>query len=280
MSPIRKPQFYFTAHPGDMIRGRTIRGSKIMLVATAFWDEKKSRFRIRRPPADHISGLAIDSGGFTAAQRWGKYPWRHEQYVDFVRRMSRDISLDFCVVMDYVCEREASEQAHQINLDRIKQTIKNELILRKMAPELPWLGVLQGNTLGERTLDLELRMERPEQLIAQEMGIGSICGRPPSEAKEIIRFYVERLPHARYHVFGMNIQTLDNADDVFWYVQSWDSYSWAWGRGQTRLDQAKGTLRREGETWTELTHRLARRYQEEVISPRLTAPRKLPLTLA
>ena len=38
---IKKPQFYFTCHPGDMIRGRTIRGSKIMLVATAFWDEKK-----------------------------------------------------------------------------------------------------------------------------------------------------------------------------------------------------------------------------------------------
>lgn len=69
------PEFYYTVHPADTLRSRLIPNRRIMVVATAYWDNKKNKFRTRRPPADHIKSLAIDSGGFTAHKRWGKYPW-------------------------------------------------------------------------------------------------------------------------------------------------------------------------------------------------------------
>ena len=98
---LQYPRFYFTAHPGDMLRGRLIKGCCMMAVASAHWDNERKRFKINRPPADHVTSICIDSGGFTAAKRWGKYPWSVQQYADFIQEMSRDVSLDFCAIMDY-----------------------------------------------------------------------------------------------------------------------------------------------------------------------------------
>ena len=67
-------RFYFTVHPSDYSRRRLLPGCHVLLVAAAHWDAHRQRFRIRRPPADHVASLAVDSGGFTAARRWGQYP--------------------------------------------------------------------------------------------------------------------------------------------------------------------------------------------------------------
>jgi hypothetical protein len=72
---VTPPRFYWTAHPGDLIRTRLLPGAHVLIVASAFWDADRGRFRICRPPANHIASLAIDSGGFTAARKWGRYPW-------------------------------------------------------------------------------------------------------------------------------------------------------------------------------------------------------------
>ncbi len=265
------PEFYYTVHPADTLRSRLIPNRRIMVVATAYWDGKKAKFRVRRPPADHIKSLAIDSGGFTAHKKWGKYPWSYEQYIEFIRKMSRDVTLDFCAVMDYACEREVNRSTYETNMSRIEATIENETALRQLAPDLPWLGVFQGNTLQERAWDIKQRQKL--DLIEDEMGIGSICGRSPLISKEVIRFYMSQLPHVRYHAFGLDIRTFDKADDVFWAVGSWDSYTWCWGRGMTR----KGDPKRrhiEGETWSQYTRRLAEQFEENTLNKRLHVKRQ------
>lgn len=139
---INPPEFYYTVHPADTIRARLMKNHRIMADVTVNKNSKKKKFKIRRPPADHIKSLAIDSGGFTAHKRWGKYPWSHEQYVEFINKMSRDVTLDFCAVMDYACEHQVNRQTYKTNRSRIQATIKNEISLRNLAPDLPWLGVL------------------------------------------------------------------------------------------------------------------------------------------
>ena len=289
---LNPPQFYYTVHPADTLRSRLIPNRRIMVVATAYWDAKKNKFRVRRPPADHIKSkagrharLAIDSGGFTAHKRWGKYPWSYEQYIEFIRKMSRDVTLDghacppyFCAVMDYACEREVNRSAYETNKSkagrharRIEATIENEIALRQLAPDLPWLGVLQGNTLEERAWDITQRQEL--ELILIEMGIGSICGRSPRESKEVIRFYMQQLPHVRYHAFGLDIRAFDGADDVYWAIASWDSYTWCWGRGMKHMrDPQRQHI--EGETWSQYTLRLAQQFEKNTLNKRLYARRQ------
>lgn len=162
-------------------------------------------------------------------------------------------------------------RTYETNTSRIDATIENEMILRKLAPDLPWLGVLQGNTLEERAWDIRQRQKL--DLIKPYMGIGSICGRTPSESKEVIRFYMSQLPHVPYHVFGLDIRAFDGADDVFWAVGSWDSYTWCWGRGMTR----KGDPQRRhscGETWSQYTRRLAEQFERDTLNKRLYAARQ------
>jgi hypothetical protein len=269
---ITPPRFYWTAHPGDLMRTRLLPGAHVLVVASAFWDADRARFRVRRPPADHIASLAIDSGGFTAAARWGRYPWTPAQYVDWIHAEARDVPLDWCAIMDYACERDVNRTALATNRARIKATIRHDRALRSLAPDLPWLSVLQGNTFEGRALDLRLR--RRLDLLFPHMGVGSICRRPGREAAAVLAWYGARLPATRYHAFGLDIRTFDADDAAYFLLQSWDSYSWTWPRGAKRMDRPADLLQRPGEGRSAYTRRIAVFYHDHVIRPRLLAPRQ------
>ncbi len=270
-----EPRFYFTVHPGDLSRQRLLPGVHVMLVASAHWDGGRKRFRVRRPPADHVASLAVDSGGFTAAKRWGEYPWSPTQYADFVREVSRDVPLDFCAAMDYACEPAVNRTALATNRERITASLTNERACHEADPDLPWLAVLQGDSLTEREHDLSRRRELA-LLPADYAGVGSVCGRGARAAARILRFYHDRLPGVRYHGFGLHVGAL--ADDVVLGVlRSWDTYAWTWPKGEKGLDRPEDRLRDEGETWSSYVVRLASLYQAEAIAPRLMRPRQLLL---
>lgn len=268
-------RFYFTVHPSDLMRGRLPEGVHVMLVAAAHWDDERGRFRVRRPPADHVASMCVDSGGFTAARRWGKYPWSVAQYTDFIREVCRDTPLDFCAIMDYACEPGVDRSILDTNLARIRATIANEIACRETAPELPWLPVLQGDSLEERTFDLSQR--RAAGLLPTDYaGIGSVCGRGVSGARRVVKFYADRLPGVRFHGFGMHVQALDDPA-VAAVMRSWDSYSWNWGKGRKGVDRPPEYLRRPSESFTEHTRRLAKLYWRNTVRPRLSRPRQLGL---
>jgi hypothetical protein len=182
------PRFYFTVHPGDLSRRRLLPGCHLLLVAAAHWDALRQRFRVRRPPAVHIASLAVDSGGFTAARRWGQYPWSPRQYADFVQAVSRDVPLDWCASMDYACEPAVDRSRLATNRHRIEATLQLEHACRQVAPHLPWLPVLQGDMRAERAYDLARRQQ--EGLVPQRLaGVGSLCGRGARQAVQVLAFY-------------------------------------------------------------------------------------------
>ncbi|MCH8962791.1 MAG: hypothetical protein IH820_16135 [Bacteroidetes bacterium] len=259
------------------MRTRLPHGCHVMLVASAHWDDRRKRFKIRRPPADHVSTICIDSGGFSAARRWGRYPWTPAQYADFVHEtveggaapIGQD-RLRFVACMDYACEPTVDRSQLHTNRDRIKATIRNESCCHEADPSLPWLPVLQGDTLSQRLFDLQLR-RRLGLLPGQRagVGIGSVCGRGARSAISTILFYRERLPDVGFHGFGLHIQALDHPA-AWTVIQSWDSYGWTWGKGQKGVDRPPEYLKREGETYTEHTRRLAGLYYERTVKPRLS----------
>ena len=241
-----------------------------MAVAAAHWTPDRQRFRIHRPPSDHFAFLAIDSGGFTAARRWGKYPWTVLQYVEFIETMSKDIPLTFCAVLDYACEPSVNRSIHQSNLDRIKATIENEQACREAAPHLPWLPVLQGYTWGEREKGLEMRAAANLPM-AGLFGVGSVCGQAPRAASAVIGRYALAMPEAKFHGFGLSVLSVAH-DSTFAALASWDSYAWNWAKAE-RIDLKK----QPGETSTSYSWRLADRYLTKVIEPVLNRPRQLSL---
>lgn len=240
-----------------------------MLVAAAHWDDSRKRFQVRRPPADHVASICIDSGGFTAAKRWGAYPWEPAQYAEFIRAVSRDVPLDFCAILDYACERGVNREHYQTNVERIEATIENERACREAAPDLPWLPVLQGDTLEERSYDLS-RRRGLGMLPTDYAGIGSVCGRGAKAARAVIRFYAAHLFGVRYHAFGMHVGAMDDKV-VPGALRSWDSYSWTWARG-ARMERAPEYLKQEGESYSAYARRLAALYIENTIAPRLNRP--------
>lgn len=245
-----------------------------MLVAAAHWDNDRGRFRISRPPADHVASICVDSGGFTAARRWGQYPWTTTQYTAFIRAVSRDVPLDFCACLDYACERGVNRETYATNVDRIDATIANEALCKATDAALPWLPVMQGDTLEERAYDLARRREL-QMLPSAYAGIGSVCGRGARAARRVVKFYAGELPGVRFHAFGAHIGLLDD-DVVMGALKSWDSYSWTWARG-ARSMRAPEYLKREDENYASYARRLAGLYLDNTITPRQRRPRTLPL---
>ena len=263
-------RFYFTTHPGDLMRSRLPKGCAVMLVASAHWDEKRRRFKIRRPPAGHVGHVCIDSGGFNAARRWGTYPWSLEEYVDFCLAIGEEADLDFVACMDYACEPGVERSVHATNKARIDATHQNELEALERFPALPWLPVIQGDTIAEREYDLARRQALG---IAPKTyaGIGSICGRSIPSAARTVLFLASQLPGVSFHGFGMNVRVLDN--EAAWpHVRSWDSYAWTWPRGQLGVDRPEEYVQRPGETSSKYRGRIAQLYYKNTIAPRLAPP--------
>jgi hypothetical protein len=176
--------------------------------------------------------------------------------------------------MDYACERDVNRAMYATNIQRIDATIANEAACRGAAPDLPWLPVLQGDTIKERAYDLARRRERG-MLPESYAGIGSVCGRGAKAARAVVRFYDGRLPGVKFHGFGMHIGSLDD-DVVMGALRSWDSYSWTWARG-ARSMRATEYVKCADETYASYARRLARLYSERTIEPRQRRPRTLPL---
>lgn len=130
--------------------------------------------------------------------------------------------IQWAACLDYACIPSNGKKS-EINIDRIKTTIQNEIALRKLEPDIPWLPILQGDNFEERLEDLELR--RAINLLPTEYaGIGSLVGRGIQAAIETVRFYADQLPGVKFHGFGIPIKAL-NDPVVFATTKSWDTYS-------------------------------------------------------
>jgi transposase InsO family protein len=96
-------------------------------------------------------------GGLLKYYHRSQYRWSPRQYADVVQAVSRGVPLDWCVSMDYACEPAVDRSLLLTNRRRIEATLQLEHACRHVAPHLPWLLVLEGNTRAERVDDLARR---------------------------------------------------------------------------------------------------------------------------
>ncbi len=183
------------------------------------------RLRHRKTLPRAVGPWALDSGGFSELSLRGKWTDSSSNYASAVRRYVDEIGkLDFAAIQDWMCEPFVLQKTGGTVELHQARTIQSLVDLRSIAPEIPWLPVLQGFTRGEYLHHVESYARAGVDLAREPLvGVGSICRRQATgEAEDILR-ELQSLG-IRVHGFGLKKQGLARTASV---LASADSMAWS-----------------------------------------------------
>lgn len=182
-----------------------------------------NQIRKRKSMEGAVTEWALDSGGFTQLSRNadGWPPNCEPAYVDAVRRYATTGTLAFASQQDWMCEpwlmHGRTVREHQ------ERTVANYARLVELAPDIPWLPVLQGWKLPDYHDCLDMFSDAGFDLRSlPRVGVGSVCRRQASsEIEEIMTSLEEK--ELSLHGFGVKTQGLSryasrlaSADSMAW----------------------------------------------------------------
>jgi hypothetical protein len=208
--------FYLgTHHPGWLrrlsiplfISHRRLMGYRTLPVARASW--------------------ALDSGAFSELAQYGGWRLAPEQYVAAVRRFRDEIGkLAWAAPQDWMSEPAIIAKTGLSVHEHQRRTVENFLLLRAMAPDLPFIPVVQGWELADYLRCVELYATAGIDLTAEPLvGLGSVCRRQAtSEVGEIVTVLAGR--GLRLHGFGVKASGIAHYGQ---YLASADSMAWSFG---------------------------------------------------
>jgi hypothetical protein len=179
---------------------------------------------------------ALDSGGFTELSLYGEWRTTTAEYVRSVRRYVDEIGeLEWAAPMDAMCEPWILDRARSWlggTVDAHQTwTTHNFLELRTMAPELPFIPVLQGWTIDDYLRHVELYERAGVRLTDYgTVGIGSVCRRQASAEIGRIVETVSALGIG-LHGFGVKSAGLVRYGHL---LASADSLAWSYGGRRIR----------------------------------------------
>ena len=209
--------FYLGAkHPGWL----TQTSVPLFLSRATFYKEGKRRQSFPRARGP----WALDSGGFSELKKHGRWTVNPEQYVEDVRTFKSEIGkLRFAAAQDWMCESEQLARTGLKVADHQRLSLDSYLELTDLAPELPWLPVLQGWSMGEY-LDHVDAYERAGVRLEKLplVGLGSVCRRQDTVR---VGFLIQDLASRgiKVHGFGFHHPVRP---------------AWAWMRGGNRQSHA------------------------------------------
>lgn len=122
---------------------------------------------------------ALDSGGFTELSMFGRWTVDARTYAADVRRFRDEIgALAWAAPQDWMCEPAILAKTGSTVEQHQRRTIANYLELRSLAPDLPFVPVLQGWGLAEYWRHVEMYDAAGVSLRTLPLvGIGSVCRR-------------------------------------------------------------------------------------------------------
>lgn len=167
---------------------------------------------------------ALDSGGFTELGMYGRWVTTGGEYVAAVRRYRDEIgNLEWAAPQDWMCEPMMLAKTGLDVDTHQRYTVNSVIQLRSLAPDLPFIPVLQGWTLEDYLRCVELYRTRGIELRDEPVvGIGSVCRR---QAEDEIEEIVGTLAGMglRLHGFGVKTRGFRYAR----FLVSSDSMAWS-----------------------------------------------------
>lgn len=207
---------------------------------------RRRLFKTKRLPRA-AGPWALDSGGFTELQMYGAWCVPARRYAAEVRRYSREIGgLEWVSPQDWMCEppvlqggwwrngrrvrRGTKNAAYFVgtNLsveDHQRRTVRNYMDLMAIAPDVPWVPVLQGWTLTDYRRCADMYADAGVDLEAARLvGVGSICRRQHSAEASAILFALSAMG-LRLHAYGLKLGGLKHSAGI---IASADSMAWSY----------------------------------------------------
>jgi hypothetical protein len=178
---------------------------------------------------------AVDSGGFNALKKHGRWTVSEQEYADRIQRYDAEIGRAvFYAPQDWMCEPiiinggtirgQVYVGTHLTVLEHQHRTVANLCRLRELAPGLPIMPVLQGYTLDEYIRIIEIYSRAGVDLAAEPVvGLGSVCRR---QATSEIAAIAATIAGAGLKLHGFGVKT-DGLADYGEHLQSADSYAWS-----------------------------------------------------
>lgn len=186
------------------------------------------RLKNRRTLPRAIGRWALDSGAFSEVAAHGTFLTTPLEYVAAVRRYRDQIGgMDWAAPQDHMCESWVLARSTIANTvdDAQAWTVRNYLELRTLAADLPFVPVLQGQTLDQYRRHVDAYLAAGVDLFAEHtVGIGSVCRRQATTdiAELIAALDADGL---RLHGFGVKSSGLRRYG---WCLRSADSMAWSY----------------------------------------------------
>lgn len=131
--------FYLGAHHANWLRSARV----------PLFVSRRTLARMKTLPRA-AAPWALDSGGFSELSLHGAWTLSAKDYVAEVRRFSDEVGqLAFAAPQDWMVEPVMLQRTGLTVEEHQRRTIANYLELRSIAPELPFIPVLQGWSIGD-----------------------------------------------------------------------------------------------------------------------------------
>lgn len=230
---MRRCEFFLGVPEAHWVWNGLARGS--CFVSFSRWRERKRYHRAKLPEGARV---AVDSESYTMLSTHGRWLTSTSDYVDTVRRVNDEVGeLAFASIRDWMCEpwicggggkepgsrRTCPGTGYSLR-DHQAFTIESLFELRQLAPEIPWLPVVQGYTVEDYLRHVEDYKRAGVDLRAEpRVGAGSVCRR--NRSKEIGRLLGALVDEGlSLHGFGIKAKGLERHAGL---VDSVDSMAWA-----------------------------------------------------
>lgn len=187
-----------------------------------------SHVRLRRLRTLPVASCrwALDSGGFSELAAHGRWTVSPADYVAAVRRYRDEIgSLDWAAPQDWMCEPDMIAKTGLTVEEHQRRTVANYVELRELAPDLPFIPVLQGWTRGQYVACIDMYAAAGVDLASlPRVGVGSVCRRQAGISIALLFDELERQGLRNLHGFGVKTDGLASFGRQ---VASADSMAWS-----------------------------------------------------
>jgi len=156
---------------------------------------------------------------------YGGWKTGEVEYIDSVYRYQFELGqLDFASPQDWMCEPQILKQTGLTVKKHQQHTISNYIALTILAPDLPFIPVLQGWNIADYHAHLEMYRKRGVDLTTEPLvGLGSVCRRQATKeiAELVSSLYACGL---KLHGFGVKTNGLAQYKSK---LTSCDSMAWS-----------------------------------------------------
>ena len=185
-----------------------------------------------------IGPRALASGGFSELSMYGRWVTTATEYVAAVRRYMGEIgSMVWAAIQDWMCEPHMLQLTGMTVAEHQARTIASYLELQSLAPEVPWVPVLQGWEPKDYMRHREAYAAAGVDLSALPLvGLGSVCRR---QHMGVLATIVRSLQPLHLHGFGIKLQGLAAIGHL---LTSADSMAWSAARRDPPLPGCAGHI--------------------------------------